>query len=596
MIIPTESSSKGLFTLNVARKELFLSESLLKLLGKPSDKKLFSFSAIEAEDVYFNYKARWVNACVGLRVLERIKREVHLEFKLKSKHHPEAIFQLTAFPSPQSDKNLNEIFVVLINMDKTLENSQQIALTNKRLERVQEVGGLGYFLINLEEGFWEVSPVLGRLLEFDEYRNNDLYAWAGFIHPEYREETMALFNECMQNQTFFRTRYRALRKKSKDYVWLEVAGEFEYLEDGKPKWMLGTAKDITQMYQTMHNLELTNRFLQETQAVARLGTFNINFRQDSYEISEVLQEILELESGEANRLRGWSPYIHPEDANRVNNYFLATVRNKEEKHEISYRIITKESSRIRWLESKSEIIYSEEGEPLEMIGTVLDISERVRSMEQLEKQNATLRDIAWDQSHLVRGPISRIQGLMIELEEEPIERERSLLIREVKNSVYELDDIVRRVVQKTDNLEPMWKEVEFGFNSKKIADSSSTFFHIVDDDPIIRTLHTKLVQRINASIRVICSKDGHEFIEFIELHKEDHHLVLLDINMPKCDGWDVLDYLSNSRGNLSVRVIMVSSSTNNRDQQRALKSSFVIDYITKPLQVASVTRILKDFV
>lgn len=586
---------KGLFTIKVACQELILSESLIKLLGIKSKNKLLPFSAIEAEGIYFKFKTKWVNASVGLRILERIEQEVHLEFKLKSKKRPEALFQLTASPSPHSRKDLSEIFAVLRNMDKTFANSQELVLINRRLEKVQEVGGLGYFIINFEEKYWELSSILGNMLEFDKLRNNDLYAWAGFIHPEHREETLALFEKCMENQTTFKTKYRAFRQKSKDYIWLEVAGEFEYHEDGQPKWMLGTAKDISQLHQTLQGLEVTNRFLQETQTVARLGTFKIDFQKEHYNISGVLQEILELSNDEVNQLKGWSQHVHPEDSSRVNNYFLKTVSRRDEKHEISYRIVAKDSRNIRWVDSRSEILYSKDGRPLEMIGTVLDISERVRSMEQLEKQNATLRDIAWDQSHLVRGPISRIQGLMIELEEEPSESERNLLIKEVMNSVYELDDIVKTVVQKTNNLKPIGKESNNGSKAKWIVKSSSTHLHIVDDDPIIRTLHTKLVQRVNTSLKITTSKDGKELIDFIELHQENHHLILLDINMPRCNGWEVLDYLSNHSSRLSVRVIMVSSSTNDRDQQRALKSPFVIDYITKPLRLATVSRILKDF-
>lgn len=93
---------------------------------------------------------------------------------------------------------------------------------------------------------------------------------------------------------------------------------------------------------------------------------------------------------------------------------------------------------------------------------------------------------------------------------------------------------------------------------------------------------SKIVNKITAI------KDGKEAINYFEaLTKKDEmpHLVLLDINLPKVSGHEVLMYIKNNEKFKSIPVIMLTTSSSEKDILQSYKNH-VNCYITKPIDVA----------
>lgn len=81
-----------------------------------------------------------------------------------------------------------------------------------------------------------------------------------------------------------------------------------------------------------------------------------------------------------------------------------------------------------------------------------DITERFMYIHAIEKQNERLREIAWIQSHVVRGPLARIMGL-IEMLALPTNVPMELILSHIMDSANELDDIVKDIVNKTQGID-----------------------------------------------------------------------------------------------------------------------------------------------
>lgn len=107
---------------------------------------------------------------------------------------------------------------------------------------------------------------------------------------------------------------------------------------------------------------------------------------------------------------------------------------------------------------------------------------------------------------------------------------------------------------------------------------------IVDDDAVVLFLHKILVQRSSLSSSLHCFDNGLDAYYFLcSRNSEDPIIVLLDINMPTMSGWDFLDKMVANGCNQNVWVVMVTSSINSSDRQKAKKYPNVIDYLEKPL-------------
>ncbi|MDF2157063.1 PAS domain S-box protein [Algoriphagus sp. CAU 1675] len=85
---------------------------------------------------------------------------------------------------------------------------------------------------------------------------------------------------------------------------------------------------------------------------------------------------------------------------------------------------------------------------------IQDITEKLKYIRTIENQNKTFREIAWIQSHVVRAPLARLMGL-INLFESITESnsEKQELIKYIKASSEELDQIIRDISKKSEGLE-----------------------------------------------------------------------------------------------------------------------------------------------
>jgi CheY-like chemotaxis protein len=94
------------------------------------------------------------------------------------------------------------------------------------------------------------------------------------------------------------------------------------------------------------------------------------------------------------------------------------------------------------------------------------------------------------------------------------------------------------------------------------------------------------LDEIGASISVYRVSDGEQALAF--LHQSGLYrgatkpeLILLDINLPKVDGWEVLQTIQQDETLRAIPVIVCSASPRGEDRDRAL-SSGASRYVVKP--------------
>lgn len=101
---------------------------------------------------------------------------------------------------------------------------------------------------------------------------------------------------------------------------------------------------------------------------------------------------------------------------------------------------------------------------------------------------------------------------------------------------------------------------------------------IADDDSSSRKLLGHFISKMGHSI--LFAEDGESCIETINDQQID--ILLLDINMPKKDGFDVMSHLAER--NLKIPVIMVTASNEIPLAVRCIKMG-AYEYLTKPLDI-----------
>lgn len=110
---------------------------------------------------------------------------------------------------------------------------------------------------------------------------------------------------------------------------------------------------------------------------------------------------------------------------------------------------------------------------------------------------------------------------------------------------------------------------------------------IVEDDEILATLVAKLLERNELSYEI--ARDGAEAIE--RLTVSESAAVVLDLMMPKVDGFGVVDWIRDNRPTLLPRVIVMTATS---DQQLSrLRVSELGGLIRKPFEIHELGRMIR---
>ena len=115
---------------------------------------------------------------------------------------------------------------------------------------------------------------------------------------------------------------------------------------------------------------------------------------------------------------------------------------------------------------------------------------------------------------------------------------------------------------------------------------SLTILLAEDDDGHARLIERNL-QRAGFVNRVVRARDGQEALDLVRAGRDDargaQFLLLLDINMPRIDGVEVLRQLKADPRTARIPVIMLTTTDDPREVERCYQCGCSI-YITKPVR------------
>ena len=103
---------------------------------------------------------------------------------------------------------------------------------------------------------------------------------------------------------------------------------------------------------------------------------------------------------------------------------------------------------------------------------------------------------------------------------------------------------------------------------------------IADDDQSIRQLLSTIIQREGFQVDAVA--DGYEAIQKLKAHP--YAVILLDLMMPRLDGFEVIEYLKHHHGPIKPVVLVISAYADQRFKQ--VDADVVAGVIRKPFEVA----------
>lgn len=340
----------------------------------------------------------------------------------------------------------------VVDVTAEIEFQNQLKETNTKLQLANEIASMGYWTNDLEKNEIKWSDEMYKIYDQDpstfQLSEASIYS---LLLPEdqvdFSIQTLSEIKDSIQETE------RKINTPSGKVKW--VLGRMHIVTDGKgnPLRIEGIALDITK--RKIYEQEITEsneRFKTLTKATVE-AIIDWDIIHNTVLWGEGFHTLLGYDlSTIHNDL--WSKNIHPDDRKKVLHDLNITLEDPmQHNFNAEFRFI-KANGDIAFMQHKGVLLRDSNGKATRAIGAMIDLTDTLERMRQIEQQNKTLREISWLQSHIVRAPLANLLGLITLLKDS---QEKGVydsnLIDYIYESTEKLDQVIHDIVKKSNEVD-----------------------------------------------------------------------------------------------------------------------------------------------
>ena len=135
--------------------------------------------------------------------------------------------------------------------------------------------------------------------------------------------------------------------------------------------------------------------------------------------------------------------VHPDDKKQFKSAWRQLLKSSNSVFE--YRILHKDGT-LRYIKNEAVLRRDGNNQPRYINGFARDVTLQKMQLLKIQEQNEQLQQIAWIQSHKVRGPVATILGLMQLFDTETADAGNREIINYLQVATNNLDQVIRDIV------------------------------------------------------------------------------------------------------------------------------------------------------
>jgi len=228
------------------------------------------------------------------------------------------------------------------------------------------------------------SPQIEAMLGYtpEVWRTQEV--WEKRLHPDDRERILAADDRLEEESEPFDEEYRLLARDGR-VVWVREEAVVLRDEMGNPLFWQGIIMDVTGRREAEEALRKSENSLAEAQRMAHFGSWEWNPRTGELNWSEETFRIYGFEPREfAPTFEKLLEVVHPDDRSMLEEAVQAAL-HEDAPYDFEHRIV-RPGGEVRVVHRRAEVIRDERGEPLRMVGSVHDVTERKALERRLKHQ------------------------------------------------------------------------------------------------------------------------------------------------------------------------------------------------------------------
>src|SRR5690625_1486221 len=251
-------------------------------------------------------------------------------------------------------------------------------------------------VLNRDGAIRYISPSLKRVMGYepDELVGQKI---VDFIHPDSRSLFNIHFARLQKSRS--RIRLSEFRFRSRDGSWRYLESNANYINDDSQGYIIVNSRDVTERVLAREKLKKREQQLSTAQAIARLGSWEWDFRNDTLKWTRELSRIYDIDHEEAPAsIRNNDRVIHPDDRIKATNEFRKAVTDNGE-IDFENRVLRPDGEE-RILHVRGEVIWDKDQRPVKLVGTGQDITDLKRVERKLQSYSDLLRKLSARQSRI----------------------------------------------------------------------------------------------------------------------------------------------------------------------------------------------------
>lgn len=133
---------------------------------------------------------------------------------------------------------------------------------------------------------------------------------------------------------------------------------------------------VSDQDQIEHVLREAVRVLHETQSMAKVGSYVLDIPSGVWESSSVLDELFGIDKDYEHSADSWLAIVHPEERSTMSEHLSQEVFKDRVPFDKTYRIVRVDDGVERWVHGLGKLETDASGKPLNLFGTIQDVTER----------------------------------------------------------------------------------------------------------------------------------------------------------------------------------------------------------------------------
>jgi PAS domain S-box-containing protein len=279
-----------------------------------------------------------------------------------------------------------------IDIEDRKRADQALRKSEERWRSVFENSAIGVAVADLNGRFLATNHVFQAMVGYTE---EELRAvnFLDLTHEDYRQANWALITELLEGKRRQFQIEKKYRRKDGSLIWVSNNVSLVPGSERVPRSIMALSEDITERKRAEQALQRSEANLAEAQRMTHTGSWVWNVRTDALFWS---QEIFRIYGYDPEKMAHptWDflERVHPEDRPQLERRKKMESTQKEwADSEADFRIVLADGT-IRHLHSIGHPLRDGSGEVIEVVGTVIDVTERKRAEEALQRSEAYLAE------------------------------------------------------------------------------------------------------------------------------------------------------------------------------------------------------------